>query len=351
MNVPSDHGSASASRVGSDGEFESVGPLHFKRREVVTPFRERPHRGKRGRLAAWASVGIIILLACAYLAYAYDTNGAPLFGTAANSTVQSTHSSQSSVSQFVATTSSASVSTIDAAWVSQFFALVNDYRQTHGLPTLSESAVLDQFSAKRFATASSNYQISHYGYDNDASCFFVNCIPYSDLGGSTYVYNQNALGNVLNQGAYYQLPAGYQGSYWPIEIGQQTVYFTTESAISTYITQTYGQYTTVNFDSGGAFTVQFPQFPAEEILYPDGYTPSAYINYTQVDAPIHWQGFLDPSLHTYGFYLGQGTTYAVYQPCSVTEIPGPNINIPQYYTQNGCQYTTVPSTWLVIDMS
>jgi len=54
-------------------------------------------------------------------------------------------------------------------WVSVFIGRINGERQ--GL-SLTENATLDRFAAERFATASSNPQISDYGYATDMTSFF-----------------------------------------------------------------------------------------------------------------------------------------------------------------------------------
>lgn len=89
----------------------------------------------------------------------------------------------------------------------------------------------------------------------------------------------------------------------------------------------------------------------EVVFYPDSFTPSSYVTNIQTDAPLHWNLLMDSSLSSFGFALGPGITLGVYQPCSVTELPGPGINITQYYQQYGCSTTQETVTWLVIDMS
>jgi len=94
-----------------------------------------------------------------------------------------------------------------------------------------------------------------------------------------------------------------------------------------------------------------PPGVGEVVFFPDGYTPSSYVTDIQTDAPLHWNLLMDPSFTSFGYALGQGTTLSVYQPCPVTELPGPGINITQYYQQYGCTTTQETVTWLVIDMS
>jgi AN1-like Zinc finger len=94
-----------------------------------------------------------------------------------------------------------------------------------------------------------------------------------------------------------------------------------------------------------------PPGVGEVVFYPDGYTPSSYASNIQSTAPLHWNLLMDSSFSSYGFAVGQGTTLGVYQPCSATELPGPGINITQWFAQHGCQTVQETSTWLVIDMS
>jgi len=89
----------------------------------------------------------------------------------------------------------------------------------------------------------------------------------------------------------------------------------------------------------------------EEVLYPDGYTPKDYVQFLQSDAPIHWEGLLDSNYMYYGYYIGYGPTYAIIGSCPVTEIPDPNINVPQYLQSHGCSVEIENSTWLVIELS
>ena len=58
---------------------------------------------------------------------------------------------------------------IDSQWVASFFATVNSYRSS----PLTESQTLDQFAAIRFHTIAANYEITHYGYDQDFNSYFA----------------------------------------------------------------------------------------------------------------------------------------------------------------------------------
>jgi len=158
--------------------------------------------------------------------------------------------------------------TIDASWVSSFMSYVNQARQNAGAPALTHSSNLDQFSAQRFQTSTSgnNYEISHYGFDQDANSFF---------------------GNDYNVG--------------------------------------------------------------EVVYYPSGYQASDYPSYLQTNAPGHWNLMMDSTLTQYGYYIGTGNTVEFEGSCSLTEIPGPNINVTQLAIQDGCTPITLSATWLIID--
>jgi uncharacterized protein YkwD len=181
---------------------------------------------------------------------------------------------QTSINNISATIQSTITSTqptINSTWVSQFFSIVNQYRQSTGAPPLQYCPWLDNFAHIRFETMIQNPAISHYGFDQD--------------------YNE------------------YLGQYQ-------------------------------DFLSVG-----------EEVLYPDGYTPKDYVQFLQSEAPIHWNGLLDSNYMYYGYYIGYGPTYAIIGSCPVTEILGPNINVPQYLQSHGCSVEIENSTWLVIELS
>jgi hypothetical protein len=284
-------------------------------------------------------------------------NGVPSGGANAQSTSTAQIATSVVVTQptsSVTPTTNSGGAEVDSTWAEQFVASINEARLAAGESPLQESTSLDQFAKVRFNTMVANYQLSHYGFDKDESCFFFNCIPTSELGGSYYYLDTTALNSVLNQGAYYQLPSGFSGSYWPLTLGcpscaSQTVYFTTESAITSYLTATYGKYVQVTFNSDGSFMVSFPSF-GEVVFFPSGFSPDSYASYVQNSAPLHWQVLMDPSLKSFGFYVGLGPTYEITNGCGSTEIPGPNINESQFFSQNGCQYTIQNGVWLVVDL-
>ena len=78
---------------------------------------------------------------------------------------------------------------IDAQWVASFISAVNSHRSTD----LTESSTLDDFAALRFNTLSANYEVTHYGFDQDANSFFSEATIqvaeeyfYPNLGPSAY---------------------------------------------------------------------------------------------------------------------------------------------------------------------
>lgn len=95
----------------------------------------------------------------------------------------------------------------------------------------------------------------------------------------------------------------------------------------------------------------------EEVFYPSGYTPSGYVSDIQTSAPLHWQLLSSNNFSDYGYYIRNGPDYVIYGPnggyatCSVTEIPGPNINISQYFAQYGCTVAVSNQTWFVIELA
>ena len=95
---------------------------------------------------------------------------------------------------------------------------------------------------------------------------------------------------------------------------------------------------------------------AEEVFYPSG-TPPDFVSEVISTAPLHWQLLANKTFTYYGYYLQNGPTYVIYGPdngyqsCPVTEIPGPNINIPQYFAQYGCSVAVENETWFVVEIA
>lgn len=95
----------------------------------------------------------------------------------------------------------------------------------------------------------------------------------------------------------------------------------------------------------------------EEVFYPSGYSPKGYVNQIITTAPLHWDLLANSSLSYYGYYLGNGPTYSIYGPnggysiCPVTEIPGPNIDIKQFFAQYGCSVTATNDTYFVMEIA
>jgi hypothetical protein len=95
----------------------------------------------------------------------------------------------------------------------------------------------------------------------------------------------------------------------------------------------------------------------EEVFYPSGYNASNYVQQIITTAPLHWQELEDRNLTTYGYYIANGPSYEIlgpnggYTACPVTEIPGPDVNISQYFAQYGCSVETANLTYFVIEIA
>lgn len=89
----------------------------------------------------------------------------------------------------------------------------------------------------------------------------------------------------------------------------------------------------------------------EVVFYPDGFTEQNYVDDIQKNAYLHWDLLMYPVFTQYGFHIEEGPTLAVYEPCSVTEIPGPNIDEKEFFRKQGCSTKVSNSVWLVIDMT
>jgi hypothetical protein len=101
---------------------------------------------------------------------------------------------------------------------------------------------------------------------------------------------------------------------------------------------------------------------AEEVFYPNlglfGDTPNAYTSQIQSTAPLHWQLITNSTYSYYGYYIANGPSYEILgpgggygAPCPVTELPGPNINIQQFFAQYGCSVQVSNETWFVIELA
>lgn len=89
----------------------------------------------------------------------------------------------------------------------------------------------------------------------------------------------------------------------------------------------------------------------EEIFYPEGYPPSSFASGLQESAPVHWEGLVDPEFRYYGYHLGRGPAYELVGPCPKTEIPGPMIDIREYFGRYGCTVSESDKTYLVIELA
>jgi hypothetical protein len=90
---------------------------------------------------------------------------------------------------------------------------------------------------------------------------------------------------------------------------------------------------------------------AELYLFPVGHDPVEYTSYLSNTAPTHWEALTSSSYSQFGYYFGEEPAVVSIGSCNITEIPGPGINIPQYYRQYGCASAVVLEGWLVIELA
>ena len=88
----------------------------------------------------------------------------------------------------------------------------------------------------------------------------------------------------------------------------------------------------------------------EEYFYPSGHSPSDYVTYLKVNAPVHYEGLVDGTYSHYGFFIGSGPVYNLYGSCPATEIVG-SVNQTQFFQQNGCSFQIGQTTWLVVELT
>jgi hypothetical protein len=106
-----------------------------------------------------------------------------------------------------------------------------------------------------------------------------------------------------------------------------------------------GHYQITHYGAGGGSY-------GEVVFYPSGYSPEAYAQNVRTTAPLHWQLLVSPQFGYYGYYVGQGPVVEAEGSCNApSELPGPNINVTQWFEGYGCTPIVVNSTWLVIDLT
>ena len=219
-----------------------------------------------------------------------------------HATLSRINSDLSSLGNYINSGSNVPTEQINSTWVNQFFTGVNSYRSSS---KLSYCPTLSTFAAAIYTTMNQNIQISHYGYSKTFDSFWPNGYTY---GG--YIYS--AFGEEV---------------LYPNEPGSSTT-------------------TCVDFI--------FCSTSNNEVR---NYTPSAYISDLISSAPLHWQGLISNDISYYGYYVKNGPGYSILGPdngqlsCSTTEIPGPNINITQYFAQYGCTTELTTATWFVIELA
>ena len=120
-----------------------------------------------------------------------------------------------------------------------------------------------------------------------------------------------------------------------------------KNAAKVYQTSDYG----FTADAEAFFGQNRSQTLVEVLLYPGIFSPDTYPTFLSDYAPGHWAALINTDFTKFGYFEGVSTYYAVSVPCPIYEIPGPGINIPQFFAQHGCTTTPAPMVWLVIILS
>ena len=177
-------------------EYHEVHPPHADRAPPPVPMQRR-QKGKwpYGKVIA-AAIILIFVVAAVYQSGLLQ--GFQLPASTLPSTTGSESSGQPNTSSSASftppptsslTTSQTSIE-IDASWVQQFMAEVNQNRSALGESALRYSSTLSQFSQIRFNTMVANYTISHYGFDQDVAPFFSSvrpCLRTGSRSGSSMI--------------------------------------------------------------------------------------------------------------------------------------------------------------------
>ncbi|MGB9734347.1 MAG: CAP domain-containing protein [Conexivisphaera sp.] len=127
--------------------------------------RRRRRIGRKEILVAIFIAILFVIVSMAIMGSNYTQMQTPPASTVANQTP--------STSTFTSSFAPASTA-VNQTWVSDFMAIVNQYRANESAPPLAYSAYLASFSEIRFhtMTAGNNYEISHYGFDQDFNSYF-----------------------------------------------------------------------------------------------------------------------------------------------------------------------------------
>lgn len=146
---------------------------------------------------------------------------------------------------------------INSTWANSFFAYLNQYRVNSSVSPLRYCQVLSNFAEVRFQTMVQNYEISHYGYNQDFSSFF----------GVIY--------NVAFAEEYFH-PDGYTPQEYPAYIMQNAPIHWQGLMDSTY--KDYGYYTSY----GPSYAIYGPNgspCPTSEIPGPNINIPAYFAQY------------------------------------------------------------------------
>ncbi len=106
-----------------------------------------------------------------------------------------------------------------------------------------------------------------------------------------------------------------------------------------------------NQDFESYYGTIYDTYFGEEVFYPSGTTPNQQIQDIMTNAPLHWKELSSSNYSYYGYYISNGPALDIINYCSITEIPGPNINISQFFASHGCTTEVTNETWFVIEIS
>lgn len=179
---------------------------------------------------------------------------------------------------------------IDSGWATNFFTLLNAYRanQTPTAAQLTYCSNLTEFAQLRYSTQSQNYQIAGYGLSQDEGNVYGAAAPNINLAEDLF----------------------YSDSLSP----------------KAYL---------------------------DDILIPNESSHPCLLTGECINTSDYINGSIVHNLTSmkyYGYYIGQGQTYLVNATCTAAGL-APGTDIPQAYSEMGCNPTLVTKTWLVIETS
>lgn len=175
------------------------------------------------------------------------------------------------------------------------------------------------------------------------------------LGASGSGFTGNVTG-VISQGVHglllsYQINATWVHAFMENVSENRTVPLQESTYLDGIAKQRFIEMTTdghyqITHYGAGAYDV------GEVVFYPSGYSPNSYATDIRTTGPLHWQLLVSPEFGYYGYYIGNGPVVEAENYCGApSELPGPGINVTQWYESYGCTPVVGNTTWLVIDLN